>query len=104
MKTQATEDWRDFTGSLWLSIPRKEACALHMIGMRRVRPDGDSCVSRDLAGKAFPRDLAGKAFPRDLAGKAFLRDTRETFYSTSLSNLIHTFCANTIYTHITHKC
>ena len=44
MKTQATEDWRDFAGSSWLSIPWKEACALHMIGMWRVRPDGDSCV------------------------------------------------------------
>ena len=46
MKTQATEDWRDFAGSLRLSIPRKEACALHMTGMQRVRLDGDSCVSR----------------------------------------------------------
>ena len=39
-----------------------------------------------------------------LAGKAFPRDTRETFYLASLSSLIHTFCAYTIYTHITHKC
>ena len=39
-----------------------------------------------------------------LTGKAFLWDTRETFYSASLSSLIHTFCAYTIYTHITHKC
>ena len=46
MKTQATEDWRDFVGSSWLSIPRKEACALHMTGMWRVRPNGDSCVSQ----------------------------------------------------------
>ena len=46
MKTQVTEDWRDFAGSLRLSIPRKEACALHMTGMQRVRLDGDSCVSR----------------------------------------------------------
>ena len=45
MKTQATEDWKDFAGSSQLSIPWKEACALHMTGMRRVRPDGDSCVS-----------------------------------------------------------
>ena len=36
--------------------------------------------------------------------KAFPRDTYETFYSASLSSLIHTFCAYTIYTHITHKC
>ena len=39
-----------------------------------------------------------------LAGKAFLRDTRETFCFASLSNLIHTFYAYTIYTHITHNC
>ena len=39
-----------------------------------------------------------------LAGKAFLRDTREIFCSASLSNLIHTFYAYIIYTHITHKC
>ena len=39
-----------------------------------------------------------------LAGKAFPRDTRETFCSANLSSLIHTFCAYTIYTHITHKC
>ena len=38
-----------------------------------------------------------------LTGKAFLRDTRETFYFASLSSLIHTFCAYTIYTHITYK-
>ena len=39
-----------------------------------------------------------------LVGKVFLGDTRETFCSASLSSLIHTFCAYTIYTHITHKC
>ena len=39
-----------------------------------------------------------------LAGKAFSRDTCKTLYSASLSSLIHTFCAYTTYTHITHKC
>ena len=39
-----------------------------------------------------------------LADKAFLRDTREAFCYASLSSLKHTFCAYTIYTHITHKC
>ena len=39
-----------------------------------------------------------------LTSKAFLRDTCETFCSASLSNLIHIFCAYTIYTHINHKC
>ena len=39
-----------------------------------------------------------------LAGKAFSRDIREAFCSASLYSLIHTFCAYTIYTHITHNC
>ena len=46
VNTQAIEDWRVFTGISRLSIPRKEACTLHMTGMQRVRPDGDSCVWR----------------------------------------------------------
>ena len=45
VKTQAIEDRRDFVGSSQLSIPRNDACALHMTGMWRVRIDGDSCVS-----------------------------------------------------------
>ena len=45
VKTQAIEDKRVFVGSSRLSIPRNDACALHMIGMRRVRIDGDSCIS-----------------------------------------------------------
>ena len=40
------EDIRVFAGSSRLSIPRNDACALHMTGMRRVRTDRDSCVSR----------------------------------------------------------
>ena len=39
-----------------------------------------------------------------LAGEAFPQDTREAFCSSSLSSLKLTFCAYTIYTHITHKC
>ena len=46
VKTQAIEDKRVFEGSSRLSIPRNDACALHMTGMRRVRTDGDSCVSQ----------------------------------------------------------
>ena len=46
VKTQVNEDRRVFTGSSRLSIPQKDACALHMIGIRRVKTDGDSCVSR----------------------------------------------------------
>ena len=45
VKTQAVEDKRIFTDSSQLSIPRNDTCALHMIGMRRVRTDRDSCVS-----------------------------------------------------------
>ena len=45
VKTQATEDRRVFAGISRLSIPRNDACALHMTRMRRVRIDGDSCVS-----------------------------------------------------------
>ena len=46
VKTQAIEDRRVFMGSSRLRIPRNDACALHMIGRRRVRIDGDNCVSR----------------------------------------------------------
>ena len=46
MKTQTIEDRRVFAGSLRLSIPQNDACTLYMSGMRRVRTDGDSCVSR----------------------------------------------------------
>ena len=45
VKTQAIEVRRVFAGISRLSIPRKDACALHMTGMRRVSIDGDSCVS-----------------------------------------------------------
>ena len=50
MKTQAIKDRRVFAGSSRLSIPRNDACALHMTGMRIVRTDGDSCVSRVARG------------------------------------------------------
>ena len=46
VKTQAIEDRRVFAGSSRLSIPWNYACVLHMTGMRRVKIDGDSCVSR----------------------------------------------------------
>ena len=46
VKTQAIEARKVLVGSLQLSIPRSEACALHMTRMRRVNIDGDSCVSR----------------------------------------------------------
>ena len=45
VKTQTIEDKRVFAGISRLSIPRKDACALHMTGMRRVMTNGDSCVS-----------------------------------------------------------
>ena len=46
VKTQAIEVRRVFVGISRLNIPRKDACSLHIIGMRRVSIDGDSCVSR----------------------------------------------------------
>ena len=46
VKTQAIEARRFLVGSSQLSIPRSEACVLHITGMRRVSTDGDSCVSR----------------------------------------------------------
>ena len=36
VKTQTIEDKRVFTGNLRLSIPRNDACALHMTGMRTI--------------------------------------------------------------------
>ena len=44
VKTQAIEARKVFAGISQLSILQKDACALHMTGMRRVKPDGDSCV------------------------------------------------------------
>ena len=46
VKTQAIEARRVLVGSSQQSIPRSEACASHMTGMRRVSTYGDSCVSR----------------------------------------------------------
>ena len=46
VKTQAIEARMIFAGISRLSIPRKDACALHMTGMRKVSIDGNSCVSR----------------------------------------------------------
>ena len=45
VKTQAIEAKRVFTGISRLSTPQKEACALHMTGMRIVNTDEDNCVS-----------------------------------------------------------
>ena len=44
VKTQAIEAREIFASISWLSIPWKDACALHMTGMRKVSIDGDSCV------------------------------------------------------------
>ena len=45
VKTQAIEVRRVFAGISRLNIPQKDACTLHIIGMRRVSTDGNSCVS-----------------------------------------------------------
>ena len=46
VNTQAIETRRVLAGISWLSIPRSEACALHVTGMRRVSTDEDSYVSQ----------------------------------------------------------
>ena len=46
VKTQAIEDRRVFASISRLSNPRNNAYALHMTGIRKVKIDGDSCVSR----------------------------------------------------------
>ena len=46
VKTQAIEARKVFVVISRLSIPRKDACALHITGMRRVYIAGDNCVSR----------------------------------------------------------
>ena len=50
VKTQAIEPRRVLAGSSRLSIPRSEACALHMTRMQRVSIDRDNCVSRVSCG------------------------------------------------------
>ena len=69
-----------FAGISRLSIPRSISCALHVL----------ECEESGQMEIAVSHEY--------LAGKAFPRDTREAFCSTSLSSLIHTFCAYTIYT------
>ena len=44
MKTQAIEAKKVFAGISRLSFSQEDACALHMIGMRKVSTDGDNCV------------------------------------------------------------
>ena len=61
------------------------------------------CPAHNWNAKSQERmETAG--FRECLASKAFPRDTRETFYFTKLSFLIHTFCTHTIYINITHRC
>ena len=84
LKHLKTEE--DFVGISRLSIPQSISCALHVLECEE-SGQMETTVSHEY--------LVSKAFPRD---------TREAFCSTSLSSLKHTFCAYTIYTHITHKC
>ena len=87
-KYEDSSNWRlkRFAGSSQLSIPRKEACTLQWL----------ECEESGQMETAGSREY--------FASKAFPRDTCKTFCFASLSNLIHTFFAYTIYTHITHKC
>ena len=86
VKTQSIKDWSVFVGSSWVNIPRSDACALHMIGMRRVRTGWRQLVFMSIS---------------------WVRPSHETTARhsvfTRLSFLIHTFCTYTIYTHITHR-
>ena len=75
-----------FTGISRLSILRSISCVLHVLECE------ESGQMEIVVSRWY---LAGKALPQD---------TREAFCSASLSSQIHTFCAYTIYTHITHKC
>ena len=75
-----------FAGISRLSIPRSISCALHVL----------ECEESGQMETAVSREY--------LVVKAFPRDTREALCSASLSIMIHTFCAYTIYTHITHNC
>ena len=61
------------------------------------------CHAHDLNAKSQDR-METSGFCEYLTSKAFPRDTHETFCFAKLSFFIHTFCAYTIYTHITHKC
>ena len=84
LKHLKTEE--DFAGILRLSISPSILCALHMLECKE---------SAQMETVVSCKYFAGKPFPRD---------TREAFCSVNLSSLKHTFCAYTIYTHITHKC
>ena len=50
VKTQAIEDRRVFAGISQLSIPQNDAYVMHITGMRKVKIDGDSCVSQVARG------------------------------------------------------
>ena len=61
------------------------------------------CLAHDWNVKSQDK-IETVVFRECLAGKAFSWDTRKTCCFAKLSFLIHTFCAYTIYTHITHRC
>ena len=83
LKHLKTEE--DFADISRLSIPQSISYALHVL----------ECEESGQMETAVSREY--------LMGKAFPWDTREVFCFASLSSLKHTFCAYTIYTHITHK-
>ena len=81
------KDWSVFAGSSRVSIPRSDACALHMIGMQRVKDKMETTGFREC-----------------LIGKAFSWDTCETVRFAILSYLVHYILIHTIYSIITHRC
>ena len=84
-ESEDSSNWRlkSFRGYLATKHPAKWPMWLAHAGMRRVRTGW--------------RQLCLTSISR-------VRSSRETFCFSRLSILIHTFCAYTIYTHITHKC
>ena len=61
------------------------------------------CLTHNWNAKSQDR-METTVFHECLMDKTFSRDTHETFCFARSSFLIHTFCAYTIYTLITHRC
>ena len=56
------EDWNVFAGSSWVSIPRSDACALHMTRMRRVRTRWRQLVFASVSWVRPSRETLAKHF------------------------------------------
>ena len=126
VKTQGIEDWSVFVGSSGVSIPRSDACVLHMTGMQKVRTGWRqlvfASVSRVRPSRKIPAKqsvllfcpICSTTFSPTLYisslhtnieeyfwEKTLLRDTRKTVCFVILSYLLHYILIHTIYTIIT---